>query len=57
MKIIKEITAIVLMLVIASCSSQEQIDVLVVGGGASGTAAGIQAARMGVHTMVLEETS
>ena len=29
---------------------------LVVGGGASGTAAGIQAARMGVHTIVLEET-
>ena len=44
------------MLVIASCSAQEQIDVLVVGGGASGTAAGIQAARMGVHTIVLEET-
>jgi hypothetical protein len=30
--------------------------VLVVGGGASGTAAGIQAARMGVRTMILEET-
>lgn len=44
------------MLVIASCSAPEQIDVLVVGGGASGTAAGIQAARMGVHTIVLEET-
>ena len=44
------------MLVLASCSAPEQIDVLVVGGGASGTAAGIQAARMGVHTIVLEET-
>ena len=56
MKTIKKITAIIFMLVIASCSAQEQIDVLVVGGGASGTAAGIQAARMGVHTIVLEET-
>lgn len=44
------------MLVLASCSAPQQIDVLVVGAGASGTAAGIQAARMGVHTIVLEET-
>ena len=44
------------MLTLVSCSSCEQVDVLVVGGGASGTAAGIQAARMGVRTMVLEET-
>ena len=56
MKAIKKFSAIIFVLVIASCSAQEQIDVLVVGGGASGTAAGIQAARMGVHTIVLEET-
>ena len=56
MKAIKKISAIIFVLVIASCSAPEQIDVLVVGGGASGTAAGIQAARMGVHTIVLEET-
>ena len=56
MKTIKKIAAIIFVLVIASCSAQEQIDVLVVGGGASGTSAGIQAARMGVHTIVLEET-
>lgn len=31
-------------------------DVLVIGGGASGTMAGIQAARMGVSTIILEET-
>ena len=55
MKAIKKFSAIIFVLVIASCSAQEQIDVLVVGGGASGTAAGIQAARMGVHTIVLEE--
>ena len=45
-----------LMLAIVSCSAREEVDVLVVGGGASGTAAGIQAARMGVRTMILEET-
>ena len=32
------------------------MDVLVVGGGASGIAAGVQSARMGVSTMVVEET-
>lgn len=32
-------------------------DVLVIGGGASGTTAGIQAARMGVNVLVIEETS
>ena len=42
--------------VMESCSPQEQVDVLIVGSGASGTAAGIQAARMGVKTIVLEET-
>lgn len=32
-------------------------DVLIIGGGASGTTAGIQAARMGVNTLLIEETS
>ena len=41
---------------IASCSGPEQVDVLVIGGGASGISAGIQSARMGVKTMVVEET-
>ena len=44
------------MLFIGSCSKPEHVDVLVVGGGASGISAGIQSARMGVHTMVVEET-
>ncbi|WP_020533325.1 FAD-dependent oxidoreductase [Flexithrix dorotheae] len=47
-----------------SCSSSEnaenqeiqQTEVLVIGGGASGTMAGIQAARMGSSTMIFEET-
>ena len=32
------------------------VDVLVVGGGASGVCAGVQSARMGVQTMIVEET-
>lgn len=43
-----------------SCTSQVPVpftsDVLIVGGGASGTMAGIQAARMGVDVVILEET-
>ena len=39
----------------ASCSRTEHVDVLVVGGGVSGTAAAIQSARMGVSTMLVEE--
>ena len=56
MKVIRKIYSVFLMLAIVSCSAREEVDVLVVGGGASGTAAGIQAARMGVRTMILEET-
>ena len=41
----------------ASCAEPEHIDGLVVGGGASGTAAAIQSARMGVATMLVEETT
>lgn len=41
-----------------SCTNDEyrQVDVLVIGGGASGVAAGIQAARSSVSTLVIEET-
>ncbi len=34
-----------------ACASQ-QTDVLIIGGGASGTTAGIQAARMGIKTLI-----
>ena len=34
----------------------EKVDVLVAGGGASGVAAAIQAARMGMHVALVEET-
>lgn len=51
-----KIAASLMLLAIVSCTKVEQADVVVVGGGAAGTAAGIQAARMGVHTVVLEPT-
>ncbi len=43
-------------LCITSCSGPEHVDVLVIGGGASGISAGIQSARMGVKTMIAEQT-
>lgn len=49
-------SAAVFAAVLVSCNDVVEVDVLVVGGGASGTAAGIQAARMGVRTMLVEET-
>ncbi|WP_321436450.1 FAD-dependent oxidoreductase [uncultured Bacteroides sp.] len=41
-----------------SCKSlpEIQVDVLVIGGSASGVTAGIQSARMGVNTLIVEET-
>lgn len=40
---------------LVACTSEVRTDVLVVGGGASGVCAAVQAARMGVKTVVLEE--
>ena len=40
-----------------SIFAQEETQLLIIGGGASGTSAGIQAARMGVETVILEETT
>lgn len=44
------------MFISATAGAQQQTDLLVIGGGASGTMAGIQAARMGVRTTIMEET-
>ena len=48
--------ACVTLMSVQACSEPELVDVLVVGGGASGVTAGIQSARMGVKTMIVEET-
>lgn len=47
-----------LSLIISGCSGNKIIetDVLIIGGGASGTTAGIQSARLGAKTMIVEET-
>jgi len=45
----------VLLVLFTSCVTQK-VDVVIVGGGASGTAAGIQSARMGVKTLIVEES-
>jgi FAD dependent oxidoreductase len=50
---------IILIQVLAVCTVQSQTlktEVLIVGGGASGVMAGIQASRMGVSTMIVEES-
>ena len=50
------VAALSAILCLCSCSQSEHVDVLVIGGGASGISAGIQSARMGVKTMVAEQT-
>ena len=50
------VAAVSAILCLASCSEPEHVDVLVIGGGASGISAGIQSARMGVKTMIAEQT-
>lgn len=46
---------VILSLLIISCSENEYTEILVAGGGTSGVAAGIQAARMGVSTVIIGE--
>lgn len=41
---------------LAGCGTDARYDLLIVGGGASGTAAGITAARMGSRVLIVEET-
>ena len=48
--------AAIAVLSMVSCAERYEVDVLVVGGGTSGISAGVQSARMGMQTMVVEET-
>lgn len=52
---IRRIALAAVMAALISCTQVAEVEVLVVGGGASGVSAGIQASRMGVSTMILEE--
>lgn len=58
MKLIKQLIAAfcILSLMTACTNNDITTEILIVGGGASGTAAGIQAARMGVDAIIIEET-
>ncbi len=55
-RILKYIIPVLAVLCLNSCAEHYEVDVLVVGGGASGISAGVQSARMGVQTMIVEET-
>ena len=48
---------VLLLLVGPSVKAQKEVEVLIIGGGAGGTSAGIQAARMGVKVQILESTT
>ena len=55
-RILKYIIPVLAVLGLNSCAEHYEVDVLVVGGGASGISAGVQSSRMGVQTMIVEET-
>lgn len=53
----KLISILVFAMILWSVQGQTEVDVVIVGGGAGGTSAGIQAARMGAKVQILEKTS
>ncbi|MEX0313762.1 MAG: FAD-dependent oxidoreductase [Allomuricauda sp.] len=53
----KIIGLIVFSIVFISANAQKDVDIVIVGGGAGGTSAGIQAARMGVSVQIIEKTT
>ncbi|MDE5555476.1 MAG: FAD-dependent oxidoreductase, partial [Muribaculaceae bacterium] len=49
---------LIIAVAVVSCSnSVRNVDVLIIGGGASGVAAGVQASRMGVNALIVEPTT
>lgn len=57
LKIVPILLMVLAVLIPATANGQDtQVDVLVVGGSTSGVAAGIQSARMGASTLIVEET-
>lgn len=54
---VKTVFSTVLFLFLTTGYAQKAVDVLIVGGGAGGTSAAIQAARMGVKVQLLEKTT
>jgi hypothetical protein len=55
LKVFRSFIVAVLFLFLYSCAGH-RVEVLVVGGGASGVTAGLQSARSGVQTLIIEET-
>jgi hypothetical protein len=53
---VKRIAFLLPFFLFLSCKKSIQTDVLVIGGGTGGTAAGIQAARLGAKTIIIEPT-
>ena len=43
-------------MILSWSSAQNQVDIIIIGGGAGGTSAGIQASRMGAHVQIVEAT-
>ncbi|RPD41045.1 FAD-dependent oxidoreductase [Chitinophaga barathri] len=56
MRIGSQCVILLFSLICFKVNAQQQTDLLIIGGGASGTMAGIQAARMGTNTLIIEET-
>ena len=52
---IRRLALVAAVAALVSCVQEKEVDVLIVGRGASGVSAGLQSARMGVSTMILEE--
>lgn len=51
------LTIVVYLLSGCSSATNEKVDILIIGGGASGTTAGIQASRLDCKTLIVEETT